>query len=207
MGQAWLPTWVGLLLTLWFVHILSLCLALAGQKFEARRFAWWRRVAAIVTLVGVVAGVLWAGRAVESGKPLEMVEAFARSTPGWLLTLPTLPFARTICAEAGFEGYLYTIGAAEGMAPEDFAHARLILIWGSNTLTSNQHLWPFVQAARKEGARVIVIDPANTRTAQAADEWLPITVALVISTFAGMAVTALVLKTLTRKESAEGAES
>ena len=39
------------------------------------------------------------------------------------------------------------------------------------------------------------------------DEWLPIAVALVISTFAGMAVTALVLKTLTRKESAEGAES
>jgi anaerobic selenocysteine-containing dehydrogenase len=82
--------------------------------------------------------------------------------------------ARTICSEAGFEGYLYTIGAAEGMAPEDFAHARLILIWGSNTLTSNQHLWPFVQSARKQGARVLVIDPANTRTAQAADEWLPI---------------------------------
>ncbi|MBL9118447.1 MAG: hypothetical protein JNL80_00865 [Phycisphaerae bacterium] len=98
LGQAWLPTWVGLLLTLWFVHILSLCLALAGQKFEARRFALWRRVAAVVTLVVVVAGVLWAGRAVESGKPLEMVEAFARSTPGWLFTLPTLPFARTICA-------------------------------------------------------------------------------------------------------------
>ena len=82
--------------------------------------------------------------------------------------------ARTICAEAGFEGYLYTIGAAEGMTPEDFAHARLILIWGSNTLTSNQHLWPFVQTARKQGARLLVIDPANTRTAQAADEWLPI---------------------------------
>lgn len=82
--------------------------------------------------------------------------------------------ARTICSEAGFEGYCYTIGAAEGMLPEDFAHARLILIWGSNTLTSNQHLWPFVQAARRQGARVLVIDPANTRTAQAADEWIPI---------------------------------
>ncbi len=82
--------------------------------------------------------------------------------------------ARTICSEAGFEGYLYTLGAAEGMLPEDFAHARLILIWGSNTLTSNQHLWPFVQAARKAGGRVLVIDPAKTRTAQAADEWIPI---------------------------------
>lgn len=82
--------------------------------------------------------------------------------------------ARTICAEAGFEGYLYTIGAAEGMLPEDFACARLILIWGSNTLTSNLHLWPFVQQARRQGARVLVIDPANTRTAQAGDEWIAI---------------------------------
>ncbi|MDQ3247578.1 MAG: molybdopterin-dependent oxidoreductase, partial [Chloroflexota bacterium] len=82
--------------------------------------------------------------------------------------------ARTICSEAGFEGYLYTIGAAEGMEPEAYAHAKLILIWGSNTLTSNMHLWPFIQTARKAGARVIVIDPANTRTAQAADEWIAI---------------------------------
>lgn len=80
--------------------------------------------------------------------------------------------ARTICAEAGGEGYRYTIGAKEGMATEDYAHAQLILIWGSNTLTSNLHLWPFIQQARKQGARVIVIDPANTRTAQAADEWI-----------------------------------
>ncbi len=82
--------------------------------------------------------------------------------------------ARTICSEAGFEGYSYTIGASEGMETESFAHSRLILIWGSNTLTSNLHLWPFIQDARKAGARVIVIDPARTRTAQAADEWIAI---------------------------------
>ena len=82
--------------------------------------------------------------------------------------------ARTICSEAGFEGYLYTIGSTIGVEPEDFAHARLILIWGSNTLTSNLHLWPFIQDARRQGGRVIVIDPARTRTARAADEWLPL---------------------------------
>ncbi len=82
--------------------------------------------------------------------------------------------ARTICSEAGFEGYLYTIGSTIGVEPEDFAHARLVIIWGSNTLTSNLHLWPFIQAARRQGGRVIVIDPARTRTARAADEWIPI---------------------------------
>ena len=82
--------------------------------------------------------------------------------------------AQTICAEAGFEGYGYTTGKVIGMEPCDFAHARLILLWGTNTLTSNQHLWPFVQQAHRAGARVIVIDPARTRTARAADEWIPI---------------------------------
>jgi anaerobic selenocysteine-containing dehydrogenase len=82
--------------------------------------------------------------------------------------------ARTICSEAGFEGYRYTIGASEGTETEAFAHARLILIWGSNTLTSNLHLWPFIQQARKAGARLIVLDPAETRTAAAADEWIAI---------------------------------
>jgi anaerobic selenocysteine-containing dehydrogenase len=82
--------------------------------------------------------------------------------------------ARTICSEAGFEGYLYTIGATEGMETESFAAARLILIWGSNTLTSNVHLWPYIQTAQKAGARVVVIDPAQTRTARLAGEWVPI---------------------------------
>ena len=82
--------------------------------------------------------------------------------------------AQTICSEAGVEGFKYTNGRNTGIEPQDFAHARLILLWGTNTLTSNMHLWPFVQQARKQGARVIVIDPARTRTAKAADEWLPI---------------------------------
>ncbi|HEY80680.1 MAG TPA: molybdopterin oxidoreductase family protein [Caldilineae bacterium] len=82
--------------------------------------------------------------------------------------------ARTICSEAGFEGFQYVTGRVMGPAPEDFAHAELILIWGNNTLTSNMHLWPFIQKARKGGAPVIVIDPARTRTARAADEWIPI---------------------------------
>ncbi|HEX7938708.1 MAG TPA: molybdopterin-dependent oxidoreductase, partial [Gemmatimonadaceae bacterium] len=48
------------------------------------------------------------------------------------------------------------------------------LLWGTNTLTSNPHLCPFVTQAREKGARVICIDPIKTRTAAQCDEWLPI---------------------------------
>ncbi len=79
---------------------------------------------------------------------------------------------RTICAEAGFLGYKYTNGAAIGTDVEQFAHARLILLWGTNTLTSNPHLWPFIKRARALGAQVIAIDPYRSRTAQQCDAHL-----------------------------------
>ena len=56
------------------------------------------------------------------------------------------------------------------MDPEDVVHSKLILLWGSNTLTSNQHLWPFVEEARSNGAHVVVIDPVRHRTAERADQ-------------------------------------
>ena len=38
-------------------------------------------------------------------------------------------------SEAGFEGYSYTIGAAEGTETESLAHSKPILLWGANPLT------------------------------------------------------------------------
>jgi anaerobic selenocysteine-containing dehydrogenase len=82
--------------------------------------------------------------------------------------------ARTICATAGMQGLTYTQGRRLGMDPLDFEHSKLIWLWGSNTLTSNMHLWPIIAKASKQGARVVVIDPVRTRTAKAADEWVAI---------------------------------
>nr|WP_217910066.1 molybdopterin-dependent oxidoreductase [Pseudenhygromyxa sp. WMMC2535] len=82
--------------------------------------------------------------------------------------------ARTICASAGSEGLRYTIGRSIGPDPLDLEHAGLVVLWGSNTLTSNMHLWPVITRARKRGAKVVVIDPLRTRTAKAADQWIPI---------------------------------
>ncbi|MFB9249886.1 molybdopterin-dependent oxidoreductase [Sphaerisporangium melleum] len=79
-----------------------------------------------------------------------------------------------ICSRAGNVGLTRTNGAPGGMDPESFAHSRLILLWGTNTLTSGHHLWKFIQQARSAGAHVVAIDPVRTRTADQADEHLAI---------------------------------
>ncbi|MBL8960464.1 MAG: molybdopterin-dependent oxidoreductase [Gemmatimonadetes bacterium] len=81
---------------------------------------------------------------------------------------------RTICSTAGSEGITMTNGNRVGADSEALAQADLVLLWGTNTLTANPHLWPFVLQARANGAPVICIDPIRTRTAEQCDEWLPI---------------------------------
>lgn len=77
---------------------------------------------------------------------------------------------RTICASAGAAGYKVTVGASIGTDPERFSTARLILLWGTNTLSANVHLWPQILQAKAAGARLIAIDPRRTRTADQCDE-------------------------------------
>ena len=82
--------------------------------------------------------------------------------------------ARTICSSAGAEALNLTYGTRMGTDPETVDRAKLILLWGTNTLTANPHLWPYIRRARVNGARVICIDPLRTRTADASDEHIPI---------------------------------
>lgn len=77
---------------------------------------------------------------------------------------------RTICASAGSAGYSATMGLRLGTDPERFDEAKLILIWGSNPITSNVHLWPKIVEAKRRGARVIAIDPYRSLTAEKCDE-------------------------------------
>jgi anaerobic selenocysteine-containing dehydrogenase len=81
---------------------------------------------------------------------------------------------RTICASAGAEALNVTFGTRMGVDPEDVPNAKLIILWGTNTLTSNPHLWPFVRKAKENGATTICIDPLRTRTAAACDEHIAI---------------------------------
>jgi anaerobic selenocysteine-containing dehydrogenase len=81
---------------------------------------------------------------------------------------------RTICSMAGTMGMRMTVGANVGADAEGIPESDLVLLWGTNTLTSNPHLWPFILQARDRGARVVAIDPIRTRTAAQCDEWIAI---------------------------------
>lgn len=76
---------------------------------------------------------------------------------------------RTICSEAGGVAWNTVYGKKYGTATEDFRLAKLILAWGANIHGNNVHLWPMIEQARRNGARLIVIDPYRTRTATLAD--------------------------------------
>ena len=79
---------------------------------------------------------------------------------------------RTLCSSAGKVGMKITLGAGVGMDPERFDEAKLILIWGSNPIVSNLHLWSRVQEAKRRGAKVIAIDPYRSLTAAKCDRHL-----------------------------------
>ncbi|WP_419785580.1 molybdopterin-containing oxidoreductase family protein [Pseudodesulfovibrio sp.] len=76
----------------------------------------------------------------------------------------------TICAAAATAGLRVSLGTGPGADLEGTIDSDFIIIWGSNTRTTNVHAWPFFQAARKNGAKLVVIDPYRNQTAQAADE-------------------------------------
>ena len=77
---------------------------------------------------------------------------------------------RTICSAAGKAGWGAVIGASMGMDVEEYANSGLILIWGSNSITSNLHFWTRAQEAKRRGARLVAIDPYRSATADKCHE-------------------------------------
>ncbi len=77
---------------------------------------------------------------------------------------------RTICASAGGEGLIQTLGGKVGMKVEHFADSKLIVIWGSNSIGSNLHFWRLAQQAKRNGARLVCIDPRRSETAEKCHE-------------------------------------
>src|SRR5271165_737391 len=81
---------------------------------------------------------------------------------------------RTICSTTGEEAIASIYGSRVGTEPEQFRQSKYIIAWGANIHGNNVHLWPFVEEARRNGAKLVVIDPYRTRTARVADWHIPI---------------------------------
>lgn len=78
----------------------------------------------------------------------------------------------SLCGATASAGTALTLGTPLGADPMDIRFSRHILLWGTNTRLTNRHLWPFIEEARAAGARVVVIDPIRTITAQSADHFI-----------------------------------
>ncbi len=73
---------------------------------------------------------------------------------------------RTLCSSAGKAGIKATLGGSYGMDPEHYQDSKLIIIWGSNPVTSNLHFWARAQEAKRRGAKLVAIDPYRSLTAE-----------------------------------------
>lgn len=79
-----------------------------------------------------------------------------------------------ICHHGADEGYRVVLGEGYGVDPEDSVHSDVIVIWGANIATTNVHLVPFFDEARRRGAHRVTIDPYRNRTARSSDEWIAV---------------------------------
>jgi anaerobic selenocysteine-containing dehydrogenase len=82
--------------------------------------------------------------------------------------------ARTLCAAPTGAAAVAMYGRMAGVAYEDYADARLIVIWGCNPSASGIHLVSHVKRAQKAGAKLVVLDPRRTPLARIADLHLPV---------------------------------
>jgi anaerobic selenocysteine-containing dehydrogenase len=73
---------------------------------------------------------------------------------------------RTICSAAGDKALEVLYGSSLGMLPEEIERCRLIVVWGMNPAWSSPHGFQILKKAQKRGAKIYVIDPIKTETAE-----------------------------------------
>ena len=144
----------------------------AGTKGEGRfvRVSWDEALADIASR--------WRAIAAESGA--EAILPYSSAGVQGLIQMASLDrrlfgsmgcsgLDRKICGAVAAAGLSATIGCGTGIDPEEIVHSRFIVLWGTNTIVTNLHFWPLVREAQRRGAKVVVVDPIRTRTAEAAD--------------------------------------
>ncbi len=82
--------------------------------------------------------------------------------------------AGTVCDTCCETAWEISLGPVGGADPESVVHSDLVIAWGCDLMTVNVHFWAKLEEPRRRGAKLIVIDPRRSRTAQQADWHLPI---------------------------------
>ena len=76
----------------------------------------------------------------------------------------------TICTTLVDAGWLAGTGIKRGVDPREMAQADLIVVWGGNPVNTQVNAMHHITKARRErGAKLVVIDPYRTGTAEKAD--------------------------------------
>jgi anaerobic selenocysteine-containing dehydrogenase len=76
----------------------------------------------------------------------------------------------TICTRLSWTGWLAGTGSLWGTDPREMTESDLIVVWGGNPVSTQVNVMTHIAKARKSrGAKLVVIDPYRTPTAEAAD--------------------------------------
>lgn len=81
---------------------------------------------------------------------------------------------RAICSDAGSKANPYTYGHNGGVDPESYARTQMYVSWGVNEAATNVHAIKFIQEAKENGAKLVVVNPVRTPLANQADLFLQI---------------------------------
>src|ERR1700704_1667911 len=79
-----------------------------------------------------------------------------------------------LCGGIRSAAYAGTFGATPGTPLQQVSQARLIIVWGNNASSCNLHLMRQINAAKRNGAKLVVIDPRRVKAAEQAQLYLPV---------------------------------
>lgn len=78
----------------------------------------------------------------------------------------------TVCGGIGHSAMELDFGTKISHDPLDHLNSNLIIVWGRNPAATDVHLWRILRKAKRNGIKIVVIDPVKTKTAKQADEFI-----------------------------------
>ena len=80
----------------------------------------------------------------------------------------------TICTTLPESGWFAGVGEKSGVDVREIEQSEVVIIWGGNPVNTQVNVMHYLTKAKRNGAKVIVVDPYRTGTAEQADILLPV---------------------------------